>query len=288
MGLDHYQPDGGGERAVAGCVQPTASERGGSRGPPEPCLAQRSDWGTFVWLAMVMGSRRGEICAIRWRHLDLDSRVLHLEKAIAQDGSEIWEKDTKSRRDRRIVLDERTVALLTEHWERVQQRAQALELSVSRDAFVLSLEPDCRTPLKPSSVTQRYSRLARSLAIDTHLHALRHSATELIAAGVDIRTVAGRLGHGGGGVTTRGITRRGFRRPTSVPRTVWPRGCRRGRWRSILSSGCSRIRARLMSGSPSSCAMRSSRATWLMVHQRRLRRRSVRSTRSRRVRRSAR
>jgi hypothetical protein len=36
-----------------------------------------------------------------------------------------------------------------------------------------------------------------------NLHQLRHySATELIAAGVDVRTVAGRLGHGGGGSTT--------------------------------------------------------------------------------------
>ncbi|MGI9062774.1 MAG: hypothetical protein ACR2FQ_02995 [Pseudonocardiaceae bacterium] len=30
----------------------------------------------------------------------------------------------------------------------------------------------------------------------------RYSATELLAAGVDVRTVAGRLGHGGGGATT--------------------------------------------------------------------------------------
>ena len=37
----------------------------------------------------------------------------------------------------------------------------------------------------------------------TRLHALRHyTATELLAAGVDLRTVAGRLGHGDGGVTT--------------------------------------------------------------------------------------
>lgn len=41
------------------------------------------------------------------------------------------------------------------------------------------------------------------LGWDMHLHQLRHySATELIAAGVDVRTVAGRLGHGGGGTTT--------------------------------------------------------------------------------------
>jgi hypothetical protein len=52
-------------------------------------------------------------------------------------------------------------------------------------------------------VTQRYSRLAARLGINSTLHALRHySATELIAAGVDVRTVAGRLGHGGGGTTT--------------------------------------------------------------------------------------
>ena len=37
----------------------------------------------------------------------------------------------------------------------------------------------------------------------TRLHALRHyTATELLAAGVDLRTVAGRLGHGDGGATT--------------------------------------------------------------------------------------
>jgi hypothetical protein len=41
------------------------------------------------------------------------------------------------------------------------------------------------------------------LGVDTTLKNLRHySATELIIGGVDIRTVAGRLGHSGGGTTT--------------------------------------------------------------------------------------
>jgi integrase len=45
--------------------------------------------------------------------------------------------------------------------------------------------------------------MAERLGIETTLKNLRHySATELISAGVDVRTVAGRLGHGGGGATT--------------------------------------------------------------------------------------
>jgi hypothetical protein len=52
-------------------------------------------------------------------------------------------------------------------------------------------------------VTQRFIRMSARPGWDIHLHQLRHySATELIAAGVDVRTVAGRLGHGGGGTTT--------------------------------------------------------------------------------------
>lgn len=63
--------------------------------------------------------------------------------------------------------------------------------------------PDGSTYVTPGALTQRYNRLAERLGIDTNLHKLRHySATELVAAGVDVRTVAGRLGHSGGGTTT--------------------------------------------------------------------------------------
>jgi len=71
------------------------------------------------------------------------------------------------------------------------------------DSYVFSLAPDHSTHLIPSSVTQRFRKLAARLGLGMHIHQLRHySATELISAGVDIRTVAGRLGHAGGGTTT--------------------------------------------------------------------------------------
>ncbi|HEX6655854.1 MAG TPA: tyrosine-type recombinase/integrase [Candidatus Limnocylindria bacterium] len=54
-------------------------------------------------------------------------------------------------------------------------------------------------------MTQKYRQMAKRLRLrSTRLHALRHhSPTELLAAGVDLRTVAGRLGHISGTATLR-------------------------------------------------------------------------------------
>jgi hypothetical protein len=129
--------------------------------------------------------------------------VLSIRRAIVQFGGKLQEKDTKTHQQRRVTLDPETVAVLAEHFERAAERAASIGAALLPGTFVFSNAPDCRTPLVPGSVSQRYSRMAGRLGIDTHLHALRHySATELISAGVDARTVAGRLGHRGGGNTT--------------------------------------------------------------------------------------
>jgi integrase len=160
------------------------------------------DWGTLVWLTMVTGNRRGELCGIRWRHLDLNAGVLHLQRAIGQYGKETWEKGTKNEGDRRIVLDPDTVLILIEHKQRCVSRARALGLEIKGDSFVFSRHPAGADHLKPDSVTQRYGRLAARLGIETSIHKLRtYNATELLREH-DVRLVSGRLGHGSGGVTT--------------------------------------------------------------------------------------
>jgi DNA-binding transcriptional regulator YhcF (GntR family) len=128
---------------------------------------------------------------------------LHLQRSIGQRGSLTWEKDTKTHQDRRIVLDTETLRLLAAHRKRCEQRATSVGVELDNEAFVFSLAPDGSRHLIPDSVTQRYRKMTQRLGINTSIHKLRHfSATELIAAGVDIRTVAGRLGHGSGGTTT--------------------------------------------------------------------------------------
>jgi integrase len=162
------------------------------------------DWGAFVWCAMTLGARRGELCALRWKHIDLVNNVVtfHRSRSVDEDG-EPTEKDTKTHQQRRAVFDAETGAVLAEHKGRCEERTKALGAVLDPEAYVFSPDPLGRTSPIPDTMTQRYSRLAARLGIKTHLHALRHySATELIAAGVDVRTVAGRLGHAGGGATT--------------------------------------------------------------------------------------
>lgn len=179
--------------------------------PPTPEQAARIateawqdlDWGMLVWLALVTGARRGELCALRWGRIDFAAGVLTIRSSIAQSGAKTWEKDTKTHQQRRITLDDQTLSLLRAYLRRCKERAAALGSELPPDAWVFSLSPDGSTWLKPDSVTQRYARMCARLGWDMNIHQLRHySATELIGAGVDVRTVAGRLGHGGGGSTT--------------------------------------------------------------------------------------
>ncbi|MGH3460716.1 MAG: tyrosine-type recombinase/integrase [Kribbellaceae bacterium] len=161
-------------------------------------------WGAFVWVTTTTGARRGEMCALHWDDINLDNSVVHLHRAIGIGEGGGWvEKDTKTHQHRRIVLDGETVAVFREHLAGCEDLAAAAGVTLPRTAYVFSPEPDGSRFMDPGAITHRYDRMARRLKIRTTLHKLRHySATELINAGVDVRTVAGRLGHGGGGATT--------------------------------------------------------------------------------------
>lgn len=173
--------------------------------------------GPLVWLAMTIGARRGELCGLRWKHLQARHHApgehdcvtagcewwLSIRVSRAESSAGEYDKDTKTHQMRRVALDMATVAILTDFRRSCDTLAKTAGLSLDDDAYMFAASIDGSVPLKPRTVTQRYKRLVTKLGITTSIKMLRHySATELLTGGVDLRTVAGRLGHGGGGTTT--------------------------------------------------------------------------------------
>jgi integrase len=163
-----------------------------------------------IFLAAITGARREELCGLRWSDLDPANRVLTIARAVKHDvdRTKIVVRSTKTRQVRRVALDAAGLELLAEHRKRVEEWARMAELGLVPYAYILPggrpLDPTGATPMKPDTLTEAFRRLAHKVGVKIRFHDLRHfSATRLIGAGVDVRTVAGRLGHTYPAVTLR-------------------------------------------------------------------------------------
>ena len=151
----------------------------------------------FLRLAAATGARRGELCALRWTDVDLERSHLTISRGLVEAGGAVIEKDTKTHAERRVTLDPGTVASLEQHRARAGEVAKECGTKLGEEAFVFSHEVDGSVPWRPGYVTLAFTRLRDELGLTgLRLHDLRHfNATNLLAAGTDVRTVSGRLGH---------------------------------------------------------------------------------------------
>jgi integrase len=172
--------------------------------PPTPTEVTRilthawphPDLAVLLWLAVITGARQGELCALRWTHFHPDQNVLHIRRNIAEHGAHREDKDTKLHQRRHITLDPATTNLLSAYHRHRELRAHNHQLTLPVDGYIFSPDPDGTRCPSPNTLGRQYRTLVTHLGITTTLHKLRHySATELILAHVDIRTVASRLGH---------------------------------------------------------------------------------------------
>jgi integrase len=157
----------------------------------DPALA------AFLTLAAATGARRSELLALRWKDVDLERRVLTVERAIVHGPDGLVEKDTKTHQGRKVSLDNATALLLDRYRAQLHEQAERLDTELVADSLVFSNHGDGVTPWFPDSITRAFRRTCRRAGLNgVRLHDLRHYvATQLLAGGVDVRTVAGRLGH---------------------------------------------------------------------------------------------
>lgn len=161
------------------------------------------DFGVLLRVLTATGARRGEVCGLRWSDIKFDEASMAIRRSVATVAGGTVEKDTKTHAARRIALDEATIAVLRHHRRRMEERATVALTELDPKAFVFTESADGARPLHPDSITGAFRRLCKRTGLTgVRLHDLRHfHATQLLAAGVPVPTVSGRLGHANASTT---------------------------------------------------------------------------------------
>ena len=176
--------------------------------------------GTAVALAALTGARRGELIALRWSDIDLTNGRVKIARSLTVAQGERHMGSTKTHASRDVALDPVGVEVLNGRWAYMIDLSNRSQSPIMPDSYVLSYRANGAFPVNPDSLTHGFRRLCEAMAQPAleklreaipmakktdlapgerwgfRFHDLRHfSVTTLIAAGVDVRTVADRHGH---------------------------------------------------------------------------------------------
>lgn len=163
---------------------------------------------TMIYLLLFTGMRRGELFGLEWKDIDFENKTVFIRRnSIYVAGQGIITTSPKTRNSVRVEkVPAYILNLLKDH--RQYQKIRELDsgplwktkifLGDGRwcDNDRIFTQPDGDIA-NPQGLTARFKSFMTQLGMpDIHLHCLRHTnASMLISAGVDVRTVAGRLGH---------------------------------------------------------------------------------------------
>ncbi|MHB8703422.1 MAG: tyrosine-type recombinase/integrase [Candidatus Tyrphobacter sp.] len=153
-------------------------------------------WHPFFVFALSTGMRRGEIAGLTWDAIDTERGVAVVRQAIATDrkGGFVF-KSTKTGRERTVPLSAAAVEALRR--QRVTQAADKLAaLEGTYANHNLTFGDELGRPTLDAA-TKAFGAAVRRLGLHgVTLHSCRHYvATQALANGSDVRSVAALLGH---------------------------------------------------------------------------------------------
>ena len=155
----------------------------------------------FIVLAAATGCRRGELLALQWADLDLDTGLLTISKSLEQTRAGLRVKSTKSEEPRQLGVPEWALDVLKE--DRAEQdRDRHLFGAQYLDNNLVFCQPDGHY-YSPDRLGARVVELMKKVGLHgVSLHSLRHShASILLSKGVPPAVVSQRLGHADQNIT---------------------------------------------------------------------------------------
>ena len=166
---------------------------------------------TAATLALYMGLREGEICALRWRNVDLKRGKLTITEGIGRATGGSYVKRPKNEGSRRpLSIPEPAAAALAKRAERMHADLAAAGMELDPLAFgELYVVGHIDGRYKdPNSIGREWRAISGALGLmgtegrPCTFHDLRHTfATVAVAEHIDIKTVASFMGHANAAMT---------------------------------------------------------------------------------------
>jgi integrase len=136
----------------------------------------------------------------------MEDARLTISRSLTVTANGVHVGPTKTHAVRVVALDPVAVEALNRRWAEQQRFAEEVGVQLDPDPFVLSYSysPRADTHAGPDYVSHQFRKLCKKVGVMCRFHDLRHfAATQLVAAGTDVRTVAARLGHADASTTLR-------------------------------------------------------------------------------------
>jgi len=142
------------------------------------------------------GMRRGEICALQWKNVDLKAGIIYVKQAMEWDREQKIHriKPTKNEENRRIDITKQLVDLLAKYKKDQKKQRVSTKGDCEVNDYVCTMEDGRHVTL--DYMTKSFGRLAKKCHIDIAFHGLRHThATILASMGIPVKAIAERLGN---------------------------------------------------------------------------------------------
>lgn len=141
---------------------------------------------TIVALALNTGMRRGELAGLRWEDVDLEKQCIHVKNALVElNNGKVILTTTKTESSlRTIYISLEMISILKNH-----------KLKAT-GTYVFPAKNDLNKPMSPNNISRIFRNIVKSAGLNGGIHLLRHShITQLLEAGVNIKTIKDRAGH---------------------------------------------------------------------------------------------
>lgn len=161
------------------------------------CLQNNNIKELGILICLNTGLRIGEICALKWKNIDLDKRIIYVKNTLER----IYDGNLKKTV---IIIDKpKTISSIREIpiSNKLYNVLKPIKKHYDNEAFFLTGEKEKYT--EPRSYQYIYKNILKKTKIKSHkFHCLRHSfASECIEVGMDVKALSEILGHSSVNIT---------------------------------------------------------------------------------------